>query len=422
MHVLLYMPPFYGHLNPTLAVAAELARRGHRVSYATTTEFASHVRDAGAVPVIYDDPWHPPGSARGVPGSARGVPGSAGASGDGDGAVPELGVTEALSAQLRELTLVLPQLTRAFPKAGPDVVICDPMCWAGLALGARWQVPVVKSITSMLTHARWSLGDLQASFDPADHRLPQVLAATSAILARHGTGLTADRLIGASSAKHPVIVFYPRTFAPHGDEYGPEVHFVGPCLTGPRRQQPGGAGHGRPWRPPGDQPVILVSLGTVFNRQPDVYRLCVDALADLGCHVVAVLGGMDAAQLGPLPPNAQAYDDLPLPEVLCFADVFVGHAGMTSIMEALSVGVPIAAWPQIAEHRRIADRVAELGLGIRLGPEDQTLQGLRRAVAALRQDPGVRARLAWMRGEIERAPGARAAADVIEGACAEYNN
>jgi MGT family glycosyltransferase len=142
--------------------------------------------------------------------------------------------------------------------------------------------------------------------------------------------------------------------------------------------------------------------------------LCLDALADLDCHVVAVLGGMHAAQLGPLPPNAQVYDDLPLPEVLCFADVFVGHAGMTSIMEALSVGVPIAAWPQIAEHRRIADRVAELGLGLRLGPADQTHQGLRHAVTALGQDPGIRSRLAWMREEIERAPGACAAADVIE--------
>jgi MGT family glycosyltransferase len=405
MHVLFYMPPFYGHLNPSLGVAAELARRGHRVSYATTTEFASLARDAGAVPVIYADPWR-------LAGRARAVPASVGASGDGNGSVPELGFTEALGAQLRELAAVLPQLTRAFPAAGPDVVICDPMCWAGLALGARWQVPVVKSITSMLTHARWSLGDLQARFDPADHRLPQVLAATSAILAREGTGLTADRLIGASE-KHPAIVFYPRAFVPDGDEFGPEVHFVGPCLAGRRPQHPGAAGHGRP---PGDQAVILVSLGTVFNRQPDVYRLCLDALADLGCHVVAVLGGMDAAQLGPLPPNAQVYEDLPLPEVLCFADVFVGHAGMTSIMEALSVGVPIAAWPQIAEHRRIADRVEELGLGIRLGPEDQTHQGLRRAVAALRQDPGVRARLAWMRGEIERAPGACAAAEVIEGA------
>jgi MGT family glycosyltransferase len=405
MHVLFYMPPFYGHLNPSLPVVAELARRGHLVSYATTGEFARAARDAGAVPVIYDDPW------RAVSG-ARGVPGSVGASGGGgDGAVPELGASEALGAQLRELSVVLPQLTRAFPAEGPDVVICDPMCWAGLALAARWQVPVVKSITSMLTLARWSLGDLAARFDPADRRLPQVLAATSAVLARHGTGLTADRLIGPS-AKHHAIVFYPRTFAPHAEEFGPEVHFVGPCLAGRRP----GPRHLR--RPPGDQPVILVSLGTVFNRQPDVYRLCLDALADLRCHVVAVLGGMDPAQLGRVPPNSQVHDDLPLPEVLCFADVFVGHAGMTSIMEALSVGVPIVALPQIAEHCRIADRIAELGLGVRLGPADQTHQGLRRAVTALRQDPRIRSRLAWMREEIEQAPGACAAADVIEGACA----
>ena len=36
----------------------------------------------------------------------------------------------------------------------PDVVVCDPMCWPGPVLAARWQVPSVTSVTSMMPSLR----------------------------------------------------------------------------------------------------------------------------------------------------------------------------------------------------------------------------------------------------------------------------
>jgi UDP:flavonoid glycosyltransferase YjiC (YdhE family) len=89
---------------------------------------------------------------------------------------------------------------------------------------------------------------------------------------------------------------------------------------------------------------------------------------------------------------------------------------MTSTMEALSFGVPIAALPQIPEQRVNADRLAELGLGLCLEPAEQTREAVRRAVTTLGHDVGIRSRLSWMRAEIERAPGALAATAVIEDA------
>jgi MGT family glycosyltransferase len=396
MHIVFCISPFNGHVNTSLAVVSELARRGHRVSYATTAEFSRAARDAGGRAVVYGTTMRPPQGGLAIPQDAAGHDFARGHDG-----------------QLRELTAVLPALIAAFAGDPPDVVVCDPMCWAGRALAARCRVPVINNVTIMISSTRWSLGPVSASFNPADSRLPQLFAATSAVLARYGTGLTADHLLGTGGMV-PTIVYLPRAFQPQGDQFGPSVHFIGPCLSSRPGIPRSGPAHGRGWRPPGDGPVVLVSLGTVFNRKPALFRQCIDAFADSGCHVVAALGGLDAADLGPLPAYAQAHSYLQLTDVLPFADVLVGHAGMASTMEALSFGVPIVAMPQMPEQRINADRLAELGLGLCLEPARQTGEAVRRAVTALAHDVGIRPRLEWMRTEIERAPGAAAAAEVVE--------
>jgi MGT family glycosyltransferase len=391
-HVAFCIAPFTGHVNPSLAVASELVRRGHRVSYATTPAFAAAARAAGGQVVAYETTTvMPPGGRPARPDAGRGD------------------LARAWRGQLRELEAVAPVLIRALGDDIPDAVVCDPMSWPGPVLAARWQVPSVISVTSMITDARWSLGPAGVSFNPRDPVVPALLAAVTAALARYQTGLTADRLLGSDSGT-PVIAYYPRAFQRRGDQFGPHVWFVGPCLP----SRPGVPGGGRPWRPSGAEPVILVSLGTVFNRQPALFRRCIDAFAGLDCQVVAALGGMAVAALGSLPANAQAHAYLPLLEVLPHADVFVGHGGMTSTIEALGYGVPVVALPQMPEQRVNAGRLAELGLGRHLELGQQTEEALRATVTALMHDDSVRPRLDWMRAEIGRAPGAPVAAEVIE--------
>ena len=49
MHFPFICLPAAGHVNPTLPVVAELVRRGHRVTYATSAKYAGAVESAGAV-------------------------------------------------------------------------------------------------------------------------------------------------------------------------------------------------------------------------------------------------------------------------------------------------------------------------------------------------------------------------------------
>ena len=397
MHVAFYIAPFTGHVNSSLPLVAELSGRGHQVSYATTGEFSAVVRAAGARVVPCDAAW-PSGNGR-APVSAPME------------SAADIDFARNIGGQLRELSTALPLLISAFADDPPDVVVCDPMCWAGRALAGRYRVPAVNSVTTLIGKARWSLGSASASFNPAERLLPRLFAAASAILASYETGLTAAHLHGAHGTIE-TLVYYPRAFEAAGDEFGANIHFVGPCLPAGQAGQSESLGAG--WQPAGDGPVIAVSLGTVFNRQPEVFRRCLAALAGTGGQVVAALGGLDPASLGRLPPNVEVHSFLPLLQLLPHADVLVGHAGMRSTMEALSLGVPIAAMPQMPEQRVTARRLADLGLGLCLEPEEQTGEAVLAAVARLLADTAARSALAWMREEIEQAPGAVGAANVVE--------
>src|SRR4051794_18925568 len=77
-------------------------------------------------------------------------------------------------------------------------------------------------------------------------------------------------------------------------------------------------------------------------------------------------------------------------------DVFVTHGGMNSVMEAIYYGVPMVVVPQQPEQAMTATRVAELGLGVALEPEQVTTGALRDAVATISGEPDYRSRVTRM--------------------------
>lgn len=57
MHFSFISIPAAGHVNPTLAVVAELVRRGHRVTYFTSAKYEQRIRDAGATFRASGEDW-----------------------------------------------------------------------------------------------------------------------------------------------------------------------------------------------------------------------------------------------------------------------------------------------------------------------------------------------------------------------------
>ncbi|SHF82334.1 macrolide family glycosyltransferase [Streptoalloteichus hindustanus] len=382
-HVAMISIPAHGHVNPSLAVIRELVDRGHRVTYAISEAFAPQVAAAGAVPVTYPTTLGEPKPDR---------------SGSED-------LVELLGIFLREAEAALPTLLESYEDDRPDLVLYDVAAFAGPALAARWGVPAVQLSP---TYVAWEGHERETGVAAAVAASPfaaEVFPKFAKWLADNGIERPVAEFINDPEQG---LVLVPRVLQPHADRVSEKFTFAGPCF--------GDRSHQGTWEAPGDgRPVLLVSLGTVYNNHVDFFRQCVAAFGDLDWHVVLSVGNtLSPADLGPLPPNVEAHSSVPQMSVLAQATAFVTHAGMGSTAEGLYWGVPMVAVPQALDQHVNAARIADLGVGRHIPREQATAEALRDAVVAVASDPEVLRRCAEVREEVRSGGGTAKAADFVE--------
>jgi UDP:flavonoid glycosyltransferase YjiC (YdhE family) len=117
-------------------------------------------------------------------------------------------------------------------------------------------------------------------------------------------------------------------------------------------------------------PLVYVSFGSAAAGNgyfPDLYREAAHALGTLDARVLLTLGlEVDPADLGPVPANVHVERWVPQAQVMAEAAAMVGHGGSGSTLAAMAAGVPLGVLPLFADQPVNADRVAELGAGLRL--------------------------------------------------------
>jgi dTDP-L-oleandrosyltransferase len=205
------------------------------------------------------------------------------------------------------------------------------------------------------------------------------------------------------------VAFIPRSFQIAGETFDERFAFVGPSFDERRLQAK--------WQPPGeDVPVLLVSLGNMFNEHPEFFQACAQAFAGTPWHVVMAIGGfLDPTALGPLPPNVEAHSWISFMAVLEHATVCMTHGTTGAVMESLYWGRPLAIVPHYApEAVPSGERVAELGLGYHLHPDEINAETLAATIQRLADDQDVLRRVRQMREDIRKAGGAPRAAQEIE--------
>ncbi|MGW2226530.1 macrolide family glycosyltransferase [Streptomyces formicae] len=402
-HIGFFNIPGFGHVNVTQGLVAELVARGHRVSYAVPAAYGAEIERAGARLVPYDTTLTDPRA-------------TLAATADPD-RLTTVDYVHNLRGLTRETRAIVPPLLDAFRADPPELMLYDGVLgWAGRVVADALDVPAIRCVPTLAVNEHWSLASAgYAAFDPADPELAAVFGEMGALFAELDALGAARDFFGAGAGgnadeagpRTPTLVFLPRALQPAGDTFDDSHHFVGPCAA-PRTLD-------GDWAPPGDgRPVVLVSLGTVQSGRPGFFRACVDALRDTDWHVVMAVGAQDPAGLGPLPPHIEAHAHLPQQAVLRHADAFVTHAGMGSVLEALSSAVPMVTVPQMGEQRANADRLAALGVALPLHRDALDPAALRDAVARLLADPTARERARALREHIRAAGGPARAADLVE--------
>jgi MGT family glycosyltransferase len=155
------------------------------------------------------------------------------------------------------------------------------------------------------------------------------------------------------------------------DEPPPTTFFIGPCFAGR------GDDAGFPFEELTGEKKVYVSLGTVFNKKPEVFRriiagVCPEAGGGAGragtAEVELVISGggaYDALAARPLPAHVRLYRRVPQVELLPRVDAVVSHGGNNTVNECLAAGKPLLVLPVGGEQGDNASRVVHLGAGLR---------------------------------------------------------
>ena len=379
---LFVVPPLTGHINPTVAVGAELAARDHDVAWAGHPATLGPLLPSGArvFPVTHEAFDARMRAEREQPRPTRGPP-----------AVQFF--WESFIIPLADA--MLPGVADAVSAFAPDVVVADQQAVAG-AIAAR-QAGAVWA-TSASTPGEL-LGPLAGK--------PEVEAGLRGQMSAFQQACGISDPVDLRFSDRLVLVFSTAALIGDTSRFGRQYVFTGPALT----KRPDRGSFPWEWLDPG-RAHLLVSLGTLHGPDgPRFFEMVIEALAGLGGELQAVLVGPPA---GGAPPHILFAEHVPQLALLPHMSAVVCHGGHNTVCEAFAHGVPLVVTPIRDDQPIIARQVADAGAGIRLHFARLRAAELRDAVRAVLGDPAYRDAACRVRDSFAAAGGATAAADHLE--------
>lgn len=384
MRYLFVVPPLTGHINPTSAVGAELARRGHDVAWAGHPGTLKPLLPAGAEihPVIDDALDVRLRSAREEWLTLRGA------------AVLKF-LWEEFIVPLGQA--MLPGVEAAIERFAPDVLVADQQAIAGPVAARRAGVPWA---TSASTPAEL-LRPLAA--------MPKVEAWIESLMTDFQVMSGFAETVDLRFSDRLVLVF--TTAALVGDVARFPGHwvFAGPALAG----RPDRGDFPWDWLDAGRRKV-LVSLGTLNGPAGErFYRVAMETLADLGDDLQAIVVAPPGTIEDP-PPHVLVTGHVPQLALLPHLDAVVSHGGHNTVSETLAHGLPLVVCPIRDDQPIIAGQVVEAGAGERVRFGRARPADLRAALLAVLDIPSYRTAARRVQESFAAAGGAATAADHLE--------
>ena len=390
--ILFFNIPTTGHVDPTLAVAAELVRRGHKLDYFLTDAYRPRVEATGSVYHAYEGI----GSDYFEPLIQRFNP-------------------VRLATQLVDTAgWLLPSLTQAIRRIQPQAIVYDSMCPWGRVAARQAGQPAIASMAllDLPMSYLFKSGEWRSALPVMTGGLPWMLRFLQAARRLKKTsGVSAPSFIQVLNwpGDHN-LCYTARMLLPNQQRFGADYSFVGPPIQEAAADIPFPFDKLAP-----DRPLIYVSLGTVFNRNPGFFRACLAAFAGDEVQVVVSTGnGVPIEALAPVPENAIIRSYVPQDAILARASAYISHSGVNSVHQALQHGVPMLLVPQQTEQALTAARVVELGAGLILNRQAVTREKVRGMANRLMSEGAFRLQAAAIGARLNEAGGAPKAADAVE--------
>jgi MGT family glycosyltransferase len=223
-------------------------------------------------------------------------------------------------------------------------------------------------------------------------------------------GLNVGRDPGEGLSKLAQITQLPRAFEFEIDPPPPNLYYTGPFVDAVQRPPVD-----FPWDRLNDRPLIFASLGTLQNQSGEKFGMIADACATLNVQLVMSLGGgLDREQLGTLRGDPLVVSYAPQLDLVKRASVVITHAGLNTVLESLSEGVPLVCIPLGNDQPGVAARVKAHGAGVVVHPRRANAKRLRSAVRAVLENDSYRLAARKIQSAIAEIDGLDWAADIVE--------
>jgi zeaxanthin glucosyltransferase len=207
------------------------------------------------------------------------------------------------------------------------------------------------------------------------------------------------------------ITQVPRAFDFESSHRPPQFHHTGPFHDGAGRDKVN-----FPWERLTGEPLIYASMGTILNGQANFFRTILAALAkhkDLQL-VLSVGDQVDPNQIGPFPNNAIIVKRAPQLELLKQTSVCITHAGLNTVLESLTQGVPQVAIPVTYDQPGVAARIVEKQTGVVTSLDKLTADNLSMLLDEVLNNPTYRDNARKLQKAIAKTNGLSMAAGLVE--------
>ena len=351
-HIAFKLEQAYGHIVPSAGIALELVRRGYRVSYVVTSEFAPAIARLGAQPLVLHLPLTRERLLSAI----------------------ETGNSESLNEVIRFRTdCVLTQMAQLYSENKPHLIIRDDIeDKAAVALALQWEIPTIQFLPGVTEIPKAIENDVC------------MLVPGPKILLRGGDSVAPHARIIGFDAPSRKLFFTPWVFSENGRRtilisvttgLIPQIEFCKLLVE---------AFMDFPFN-------IVLSIGGLDRNS-----------------------AVDKRLLGALPENFRVNESSSNLEILERACLYIGQGGHGSTSEAIYSGVPQILIPPSQYQESIASRVDELGLGTRLDPARVSAAQIRELSIRVLDDESTLRRVHLARDAMLLEPGADYAADAIE--------
>ncbi len=403
--------PTGSHLTTLFALSYELRQRGHRVTFINILDTQEKVLAAHFEFRAIGAAERPLGSDAEIL-AHRGTLSGMGA------------LKDTLQTVEQDMRIILQEAPKVIQSEGIEALLVDQCSPAGGTVADFLNIPFISLCNALPLNREISVPPLFTSW--------QYSSTWSAKL-RNQVGYTLSNVLTKSIRK--LIAEYRQQWKlpPHShlnDNYSKlaqlseqpaEFEFPRAKLplhfhfTGPYHSSIGRENISFPWDQLTGQPLVYASMGTIQNRLLPAFEAIAAACVGLDVQLVLSLGGgIPLEAMSTLPGDPLVVGYAPQLEVLKRASLTVTHAGLNTVLESLTHGVPMVAIPIANDQPGIAARIVWAGVGEMISISQLTVASLRSVIHQVLTQDSYRLQALRLQSAIQNSGGVHQAANIIE--------